>query len=154
MWRCVALLGLLPVCVPLLAMAGEVVLVFDHDVAWQAGTTYLLRQSSWHNRQVTMQERVLPAPLTPAQCRPLVDSAMAATFVDDTLCVPLCLEPGEYSLTVAAAQDGLRSLESNVLDVSLTSTSSCQGSKTAPPKNADTTTKALIGAGVVAGATG
>jgi hypothetical protein len=141
-----------------LTHAGQVVLSWDYPLDWQQGMTYVLHIVTLQGGVPTATERTIN-PFTPQQCRQWPDPQPTPA----TLCGAVCLDPGDYTLSLFATRGGDRSGESNVLDLDLTSTSPCQTTTVAPtppppspppssPSTASTGATAAAGAVVASGA--
>jgi len=138
-----------------LAHAGQVILGWDYPLAWQQGTTYVLRITTLQRGLPTGTTRTM-APFTPQQCSQWPDP----TRTPETLCGPVCLDPGDDSLALDAIHAGQQSDDSTILDLDLTSTSPCTPTTvvqhpTQPPptSSSGSTATTVAGAAVAVGAT-
>lgn len=138
---------------PCSGYAGDTVLAWEFDMTQYPGTTFLLHLVTLTQGRPSATTRVL-TPFPAAQCTRWTDTARAA----DTLCGQVCLEPGDYSLTLTAQRGTDHSSASNVLDLDLSSSTPCQAPAkpvpAAPPPNQATTNPVgpVVGAAVVVGA--
>jgi hypothetical protein len=138
-----------------LTHAAQVVLSWDYPLDWQAGTTYVLHIVTLQGGVPTASERTIN-PFTPQQCSQWPDP----TRTPETLCGSVCLDPGEYTLSLFAIHGGNRSGESNLLDLDVTSMSPCQPAAvaqtptTSPPASSPSPAPTVAaGAAVTVGAT-
>src|SRR5437879_6143823 len=87
--------------VPCPVWAGQVVLSWDYPLGWQPGTTYVLRIVTLQGGVPTGTTRTI-APFTPQQCAQWPNP----TDTPETLCGPVCLNPGDYTLSLYAVHGG------------------------------------------------
>jgi len=113
--------GLLLACLlfPTTTLAGSFILSWDTPLDWQPRVQYRLQIVTTQAGRAVQQTQTLAA-FPAGQCAQWPD----AQRTPESLCSEVCLEPGDYSLTLQAATD-LASDWSNVLDVDLTSTGPC-----------------------------
>jgi hypothetical protein len=110
------------------AHAGQVVLDWDFPLAQWPGTRFVLRMVTLQQGRPTQQERTID-PFTPQQCAQWPNPHRTP----ETLCGAVCLDPGDYTLSLVAVRGSDRSGESNLLDLDLTSTTPCQPTTVAQP---------------------
>ena len=150
---CLSLLGLVA-AMHGICHAGQVVLSWDYPLDWQADTRYVLHIITLRNGAPIAMDRTID-PFTPQQCR----QWPGPSDTPETLCGAVCLEPGDYSLSLRAQHAGTLSAPSNILDVDLSSTTSCTPVASTPPpapvpaKSSSTAPAAAAGAAVVIGST-
>jgi len=106
--------------------AGEVTLAFEYELDLQSSVSFTLHVVGAHGGQAAAQD--LPVALLP-RC------PTTATFTPlvETVCVQLCLEPDDYSLTAQAHRGVEASPFSNILDVDLRVTTPCTLPLPPPP---------------------
>ena len=115
-------------CLPSTLQAGTVILGFDFPLASYSGTQFLLRIVTVQNGRPTQTERLID-PLPIQQCAGWPDPAKIAT----SLCAQVCLDPGDYTLTVFATRGNERSPGSNVLDLDFSTAMPCLPIRRPPP---------------------
>jgi hypothetical protein len=113
--------GLVLAClfIPTYALAGSFVLSWDYPLDWQPRVQYRLQIVTTQAGRAVQQTQTLAA-FPAGQCAQWPDTQRSP----ESLCSQLCLDPGDYTLTLQATTD-LASDWSNVLDIDLTSTSPC-----------------------------
>src|SRR5713101_2304866 len=100
------------VCCSGISLAGTVELAWDYPLDWQPGTTYLLHIITVRNGAPIAADRVV-VPFSAQQCQRWSDPM----DMEETLCGEVCLEPGDYSLSLRAQHAGALSDSSNILDL-------------------------------------
>jgi hypothetical protein len=135
--------------------AGQVILAWDMPLDWQPGMRYVLRISSTQAGRSVAAERTID-PFPAERCRQWPD----AQHTTETLCGQVCLDPGDFSLSLHAVTPKGASGESNVLDLDLTSTSACMpvtvvhAPQAKPSKAATTAVGVAATVGIVAAGQG
>jgi len=142
--RCSLALGLL--LSGTIAHAGQQILAWGFPLAQWPDTHFTLRIVTLQQGTPTQQERTID-PFTPQQCTQWPDP----THTPSTLCGAVCLDPGDYTLSLFAINGSMRSDASNLLDLDVTSTTPCQSTMGVQPPTASASNST---AGTVAGAAG
>jgi hypothetical protein len=115
-------------CTASSAHPATVIVAWDFPLAQYPGTRFVLRIVTLHNGRPTQQERPIdPFPVERCAQRPDL------TRTAETLCGPVCLDPGDYTLSLYATQGSERSEMSNLLDADLQSTTPCTPVVPPPP---------------------
>lgn len=144
LWLLLVLAG---VCVPRLCGAAVTGLQWNFPLDQFPGTRFVVHVLTTQAHRPFEVERPLEMQ-TPQQCRQYPNPFRDAT----TLCGTVCLEPGDYSLSVVAIRGQERSADSNVVDLDLTARASClPPPPTVPPPEPPKPTPPLIIAGVGTG---
>ena len=101
-------------------IAGEFVLAFEHDKAYQQGTTYVAKITGIENGKTVVRTEILTIRPRPAG---VVDPKQD----DETLYAPRCFDPGYYRLTVHAQRGEFVSKDSEpIVEIDLTSATPCR----------------------------
>jgi|SRR5262245_8524087 len=102
------------------AWAGTVTLGWDYPLTAQEGAQYIVRLSTLTTPTPRLEEQLVQV-LSKQAC-------LQETMPDrtaDSLCGTLCLNPGDYAMSLLATRGGQRSPESNVVDLDFTNTLPC-----------------------------
>jgi len=99
-----------------LAQAVTLPLAFDYPLDWQPGTSYVLH-SVRQSAQGALSARDYPVNLLPqATCTAYEDPLRTA----ETLCLSVCIDPGDYTFTMRAFRGRQSSDWSAPLDLDAT----------------------------------
>jgi hypothetical protein len=108
--------------------AAQAVVSWEFPLAAWPGTRFILRLVTLQAGRPTQAERTLDV-LPLAQCAQY-PNWVAGT---ETLCAVLCLDTGDYSMSLSATRGSERSASSNVLDLEVSSRTPCQGGPNVTP---------------------